>query len=630
MRPELRAEAFSSIERLRLLFRNLDPISLSVPPRNVGNIMIIDKSVFDVPVNGLKQLAQKYSFAQNATDPSQDLEKQLVAFKGQVKQYAFRVLMLGVFSSGKSAFLNTLLQADLLNENQTPETTVATELCFDMREFIEAVALDGTVTQFPIDQLASIDGAKYSNLILHLNNDFLRQHADTIFVDMPGIDSNFEIHNRAINNYIGKGSAYMLLVSVQEGSLRQSLVDFLKELNYYPQSLACFVSKSDLMPPDQVQSVVQNVQAGINAVFHDYEPVEVQAVSAQTDLASDFQGKVEQCLARFNPQIIFESKLGQELAQIIRLFTSSLLAYRNSISLDLTEIDKRIKQCRDAKDDLEMKLSNKEVELSSSSSSIANLICSDVEQALRTQEEQLVSAAMSGTSELNNAIMGIVRPVIVSSSQQHCGDYYQDIVNSLNLSGISSNIDIGSDVSANGGQAGSSLSDEQISGLTNIAKNLVSSFAGDKNGHSPVLYNVVTGAAALTTSVLNPILEAIIVFLPQILSSLFGGQSREEQQEQQRQERYNRVRNAVQSQVIPQVVQQVRPTICQNIEQHNKDMLKQVRASFSQLIDGQNSALEQAKAEAAQKEQDHKQKLADVDNDLNQLQAWLVQLQASN
>ena len=46
---------------------------------------------------------------------------------------------MGSFSAGKSALINAMLQRELLEENQRPETAIASELLFGDEEYIEAV-----------------------------------------------------------------------------------------------------------------------------------------------------------------------------------------------------------------------------------------------------------------------------------------------------------------------------------------------------------------------------------------------------------------------------------------------------------------------------------------------------------
>ena len=155
---------------------------------------------------------------------SNEIEK----LRDAIDEYAFRILMIGGFSAGKSAFLNTLLSREtLLKEDQAPETTIATELVHDEAEFIEAVNAKGEKTRFLIKEGDSLSPKDWRYLIYHVNSPFLKTHPNVILVDMPGLDSNISNHNMAIAQYISKGSAYILLVSCEDGTLKESTSDFL-------------------------------------------------------------------------------------------------------------------------------------------------------------------------------------------------------------------------------------------------------------------------------------------------------------------------------------------------------------------------------------------------------------------
>lgn len=542
---------------------------------------------------------------------SQQLSSLLFQYKSDLASYAFRVLMLGIFSSGKSAFLNKLIQQDLLTEAQAPETTLATELRFDIRNYIEAVGNDGSITEFSFEQAGAIPADKCRYLVYHLDNEFLRQHPDLVLVDMPGIDSTLEAHNKAIATYLLKGSAYILLVTAKEGSLRQSLVDFLKELNHYPQSLVCFVSMQDLVMPSELSTVVNNIQSRINAVFK--ESIKVQPISAVTDSQEDFNAKVEQAIALFDPQKLFEAKLGQQINNVTELLYSMLKTYRDSCVLDVSEIEEQINQCEKAKRELVLQLKSQEQDLELESSDTVEKICRDLENALHQQEDNLVSAAMSGQSALQSALCSIIRPVLLESSQRYSEESFQSVLKNLDLRSVSesSNDDSGVDPEV----VGSKLQD--------IGKSMLERFNSRNDDlatkrQNATTFSLLASVAAISTSILNPIIELLIVFMPQILLALFG----KDKESMQREKREN-IKNEISSRIIPEVVDQLRPNILDSVKKQNKELVDQLQSAFMQRIEAETAALNQAKQDIATRTTEHEQLLADIDRDLASLQAYL-------
>ena len=67
------------------------------------------------------------------------LSEKMYKVQMELDKFVLKILFVGSFSAGKSALINAMLQRELLEENQRPETAIASELLFDNEEYIEAV-----------------------------------------------------------------------------------------------------------------------------------------------------------------------------------------------------------------------------------------------------------------------------------------------------------------------------------------------------------------------------------------------------------------------------------------------------------------------------------------------------------
>lgn len=61
----------------------------------------------------------------------------------KVQDFKIKVLVIGEFSSGKTALMNRLLGINLLKEDVIPETAIATELVYDEKEGVDLVLSSG-------------------------------------------------------------------------------------------------------------------------------------------------------------------------------------------------------------------------------------------------------------------------------------------------------------------------------------------------------------------------------------------------------------------------------------------------------------------------------------------------------
>ena len=157
--------------------------------------------------------------------------------------------VIGRFSSGKSALLNTVLgySRKMLKEDITPETAIPTELIYSEDEWAEFVRNDGTEEKCTIEEYKITDAdagaVKYARL--HLPNNFLRKIPDVMLVDMPGFESGYEIHNKAIDNYLPESLAYIIAFPADDMIVRSSVGNILKELCIYDMPLCVVITKCD-------------------------------------------------------------------------------------------------------------------------------------------------------------------------------------------------------------------------------------------------------------------------------------------------------------------------------------------------------------------------------------------------
>ena len=94
----------------------------------------------------------------NGMDDNQTLLGNFEHEKKMIADFHARVLVVGAFSSGKSALLNTFMGGKkVLTENISMETAIATELFYSPEEYAVRVKLDGS------EERCSIEEAKQKN-----------------------------------------------------------------------------------------------------------------------------------------------------------------------------------------------------------------------------------------------------------------------------------------------------------------------------------------------------------------------------------------------------------------------------------------------------------------------------------
>lgn len=158
--------------------------------------------------------------------------------------------IIGKFSSGKTALVNRLLgyNRKLLKEDITPETAVPAEIVgTDDSDSIHVIMNDGTQKEITLEQYheTEFNAEKCRSVCFRLRNNFLREIKDIMLVDMPGFESGYEIHNKAIDNYLPESMAYIIAFPADDMIMRESIRNILKELHLYDEPLCVVITKYD-------------------------------------------------------------------------------------------------------------------------------------------------------------------------------------------------------------------------------------------------------------------------------------------------------------------------------------------------------------------------------------------------
>jgi len=108
-------------------------------------------------------------------------------------------------------------------------------------------------------------------------------------VDMPGWDSGFEGHSQAIDSYARRSLAYGVVVSAEEGNLRESMRNVLAQLMAVSpcSRLVVIITKTDKKTRQDVMDVTCLVEKEVYAATN-HKPFGVVSVSSRTGNVSAF------------------------------------------------------------------------------------------------------------------------------------------------------------------------------------------------------------------------------------------------------------------------------------------------------------------------------------------------------
>jgi GTP-binding protein EngB required for normal cell division len=235
----------------------------------------------------LRALQQSYPSFQ--AEPARWLE----TAEQHAQDFVVPVPLIGGFSAGKSSLVNALIGRPVFSVSVDPQTASPAELRFGENESFTACFPDGKrealepedIRENKLDLLHGKDKDNNTGGWIEavVNAPNLQPYAHLRLVDMPGWASGMKGHATAIDTYVDRALAYIVVVSADEGDLRGNLRDALKELQVRKMPILLVISKADKKPADEVAAVEKKVCEAMQDTLG-YAPERVVRLSARKDI----------------------------------------------------------------------------------------------------------------------------------------------------------------------------------------------------------------------------------------------------------------------------------------------------------------------------------------------------------
>lgn len=557
---------------------------------------MIDKSKNEERLLVLKEIAEKYNLI--------DIIDKLNCFEILNRDYCAHILVVGSFSAGKSALLNKYIGKSVLEESQAPETAFATELKFSENERLVAEYIDGTKIENLDFNVLKSDADKISNLICYVNSENIKLHPDYIMVDTPGFDSGVERHNKALIKYIPQGTAYILVIDSDKGTLSESTLNFLKEVNCYSNDIGIIINKCDKKIPTEVEKVKNHIKNMLLAhTGFDY-PIITTSIH---DL--DILEKLNELVESFDVNYLYDKNVTSELVYIKELIEDSLVIIQDNESCDLSELDNEINLREKAKTELINSIDSKKAKIKSEiRGNMKNKIISLVRNGLTNQADYLATGALISAESLQQRVIEIVRPILITEVEEYSEVAIDAFVNKLEVSLLKS-FDEELDLEQIIKSVYEKIKGIIDSGKFNISNQSIFELDSNKkfNSMSAKLYKTISTAIAISTNVLAPIIELLIVFLPDLVN-LFKSivsDSREE-----------KAKKIILNEIIPQIIAKLHNELDVPLQDVEEAAINGVVLTIQELIDTENNALAILKSKKQEKIDSYDNKVLNIQKDI--------------
>lgn len=489
------------------------------------------------------------------------------------------VPVVGAFSAGKSSLLNKFMGKNVLSVGINPETAIPSELYFSESEYCEGVTSDGMVTRLNDDS----DITNYVCLRRYIKSEALKKLEPIVLVDMSGFDSSLDAHNKAIFNYLDKGSHYVVLTPVDAGTISASMKKQIQNILTFGRECSFFVSKTDLRSSDEVAAVKNEVQNEVSMLTGKAETV----FEINKDDVSLFNNFAESLNANELFKKVFLETIKNECFDVkysINIKISALKKDKKTNEQFIADLENALHKIEEKK----MKIIEQEKNnnFASEASAIADMVGNEINVNL----DFLVNRGVnSGGTAVQDAINEIVQSVVTSkindviltTSTRFSAEFADEL---SHVDAVFSKYDIPEFIEALQTSA-RNLFDLTGSSISNF---LASQKQNAKTKHGRDIATTMATVFGITTEILAPWMELIIIALPTIIDAVFG-KMQEIKQEQ-------KIRSSIIAQ-IPPIKRELSKNIVSLLKENSSKMIESISEKYDAELAKKKEEIEQAQRE---------------------------------
>ena len=470
--------------------------------------------------------------------------------------------IIGKFSSGKSALVNTVLgySRKILKEDITPETAVPAEIIYtDSEDIITIIKNDGTYKQLAVEDYRKYeaDANTVKSARIQLRNSFLEEIPDVMLVDMPGFESGFEVHNKAIDNYLPQSLVYIITFPADDMIVRSSVGNILKELCLHDMPICVAITKCDRCN-DDFEVTFEKMKQSLKRFVGDRE-IRYCKTSSFTGNAEELEGFLKEIQEK--SQEILANKYKTLVIPLVENTQNYLLTTLNGSQLSQSELDEKEEKLKKQLSSLDSKFSKEQDDFDLEISECVQEIKSDVQSAMEAEESTLVAMVLNN-QRIDEHVSLVVRNAVTVSVKKRFVPKVEKYLKRVEKA----------------------ISGESIGDI-----NISFTFDADKlNKKMPA--SIVAFVAG--TLLGGPVLGIIAG----IFMKLSGNKKREEVKQS--------IRQKLRAEVFPQVLKQVE----NGIEMEITKQIKLVNTSIQEELTNQRNTLEKAMTDLKQQMNDEKTK----------------------
>ena len=490
--------------------------------------------------------------------------------------------IVGKFSTGKTALINAFLgyRKKLLHEDVDPETAVPTEICFtegDEEAVIEKV--DGT-SSISIQEFTNtvFDFKTVKSIRLKLNKRSLSPIKDVMLVDMPGFESGYEVHNKAIDAYLPQSLAYLIAFSAEDMTLKYNMISILKELALNDMPVCIVITKEDKVATEILQENLKKLKSDLEKHLGKRDLRFCITSSSEGEIAElieflqELQEKSRELINKKYQAIAHKSACDTEM------YINTLIKNQG---LTMSELGEKEAALQKEMDEVKKSLAAQNDSFICIIPDCIREIKTDLLNALNREEATFIAMVLNG-QDISERLNIVVRTTVTQSVKERFIPKVQRHIEDVaaTLSAL---------VSADG----------FISGMINV-------------NTSSIAKNVVnTAVAAIGVIVMGPILALVGGVIAWFMGS--------KQKERERQAQKAQISQKLRSDVFPSVIMQINTQLETELNKHAEEISKLLTEEINNQYNTLSLALDEVVKQRGIENENKENFLLEANADLEEL-----------
>lgn len=249
------------------------------------------------------------------------------------------VAILGQFKAGKSSFINSLIEKDVLPVGVTPVTTVVTRLRYEREPRAVVTHFDGSRVEVPLTEVGQFISEEKNPAnekqveVVDLELPGLKRYPGLRLVDTPGLGSVFKYNTDTSEEWLPQVGAAIVAVSADR-PLSENDLNLIRELARYTPRIILLLTKVDLLSPEQQKEVIRFLKNALQRGINRQLPIYPYSTRVSTDLLKTRMDSLLVDLSH-NRDVEFKNILQHKLTSLARSCLGYLeLALKTSLKAE--------------------------------------------------------------------------------------------------------------------------------------------------------------------------------------------------------------------------------------------------------------------------------------------------------